>query len=470
MRRSISFVLILFFLGGNAQLSDKLNLLIAKYPANTEIGISIINAEGKSIFEHKAKQNYIPASLQKIITNFAAYEILGKDYQFTTAVGYTGEILPDGNLTGDIIIYGNGDPSLASERYRKRPQLEEVVRTISRFVKNKGITCIDGKVVTDASYYGTDGTIHSWAWNDIGNYYACNTWSVNIHENYYNLFFQLQESERKPPKILGYEPIIPGLTFTNELVTGPVGSGDKSYIFGAPYTYKRFIRGSLPAGTRTFKIKGSMPNSPLLLAQLVQQELLTQGITVTGSTVEFDQQVEIKEGIGEIKSPRLKDLIQSANLESINLYCESFLVAMGNGSRPEGIKAVKKFLAEKGIDTNDVFIEDGSGLSVWNHLSPEDFTTLLAKLHLKYGDQLKQFFPKAGRSGTLSYMFQDLEANGQLWAKTGSMQQVLNYCGFTEAKSGQWLAFCIIANRHQISNRQIRKIHEQIMNTIYLEG
>jgi D-alanyl-D-alanine carboxypeptidase/D-alanyl-D-alanine-endopeptidase (penicillin-binding protein 4) len=325
-------------------------------------------------------------------------------------------------------------------------------------------------VITDASFYGTDGTIHSWAWNDIGNYYACNTWSVNIHENYYNLYIQLQGKEDEQPKILSHNPGIPGLTFKNELTSGPAGSGDQSYIFGAPYTYNRIIRGSLPIGSRTFKIKGSIPNSPEFLAQLVQYKLFSLGITANGSKVEFDQKIEIKEWIGEIESPRIKDLIKSSNLESINLYCESFLVAMGKGSRSEGIIVAKRFLEEKGIDTDDVFIDDGSGLSVWNNISPEDFTTLLSRLHQKYGGKLKQFFPNAGTSGTLSYMFQGLEANGKLWAKTGSMQQVMNYSGFTKAKSGKWLSFCIIANRHQISNRQIRKIHEQIMNTIYTEG
>jgi D-alanyl-D-alanine carboxypeptidase/D-alanyl-D-alanine-endopeptidase (penicillin-binding protein 4) len=470
MKKSLSVFLLFFTCVINAQLDQKLKPLISQYPSNAEIGISIMDEDGKSLFDHNASQNFIPASLQKIITNFAAYELLGPDYKFTTSVGYTGNILPDGNLTGDIIIYGNGDPSLASERFQKRPQLQDVVRMIASFVKSKGITCIDGQVIADASYYGTDGTVHSWAWNDIGNYYACNTWSINIHENYYKLYLQLQSNQNLQPKILRHEPFIPWLTFKNELTSGPAGSGDKSYIFGAPYTYTRHIRGSLPVGSKTFRIKGAMPNSPQYLAQLVEGQLSQMGISSTGSSVEFDDKIKVEKTIGEIKSPKLSDLIQSANLESINLYCESFLVAIGNGSRSEGIKAEKEFLKSNGIDIDDIYIDDGSGLSVWNNISPEDFTYLLGQLYKKYGSSLKKLFPKAGQSGTLSYLFKGLEANGKLWAKTGSMQQVMNYSGFTETKSGRLVTFSIIANRHQISNRRIRKIHEQIMNTIYTEG
>lgn len=461
--------MLLFHCSLYGQLSSKIEALIKKFPSNTEVGISIMDDTGKSIYGKNANQNFIPASLQKIVTNFAVLETLGEDYKYTTKIGYTGQILPDGNLTGDLIIYGNGDPSLASERYQKRMQLDDLVDYIASTLKEKGITCIDGKIISDASYYGTDGTIHSWAWNDIGNYYACNTWSVNVHENYYKLYFQLQSSQQKQPRIIRHEPTIPGIEFKNELFSGPSGSGDQSYIFGAPYTYNRIIRGSLPVGARTFRIKGAIPDSPKFLADLVSQALDKKEISNNGSDVEFDKKIKLEEIIN-LPSPPLKELVKSANLESINLYCESFLVTLGEGSRSRGIKNAKLFLHNNGIDTSDIYIEDGSGLSVWNNISPADFTTLLSKLHDKYGSRLGQFFPEAGKSGTLSYMFKNMQAYGKLWAKTGSMQQVMNYAGFTKAKSGRWLFFSIIANRHQVSNRRIRSIHEQIMNTIYTEG
>ncbi len=469
------FILVLCIGFTMAQVSAQLKQSIDKilqHPdfEHAEIGISLIDEKGNSVYQKNANKNFIPASLQKIITNFAALETLGPDYQFNTIIGYTGEILPDGNLTGDIIIYGNGDPSLASERFKKRPQLNQVVDDIAKFISKKGITCIDGKVISDASYFGTDGTIHSWAWNDIGNYYACNTWSINVHENYYNLYFQLQASESKAPQILRYAPAIPGLTFENELVSGPKGSGDQSYIFGAPYTYNRYIRGSLPIGPGSFRIKGSIPNSPLYLAQLVSSRLSGIGIYNNGPRAEFKKSIKMDGKIVDIKSPSLSSLVKSANLESINLYCESFLVALGEGDRYEGIETVFDFLGANGIDTDDIYIEDGSGLSVWNNISPLDFAFLLQKLYVKYGDQLNTYFPEAGQSGTLSYLFKGMESNGKLWAKTGSMQQVMNYAGFTTSKSGQKLAFCLISNRHKVSNRKIRKLHEAIMNTIYIEG
>lgn len=454
---------------GLTQLSTKIDALIS-HPNfdHAEVGISIRNESGEILYEKNASQNLIPASLQKIITNFAALEILGENYQFITKIGYSGNISPDGTLNGDIIIFGNGDPSLASERYQKRPQLDNIVSAITTYIKRKGITCIDGMIICDASYYGSDGVIHSWAWNDVGNYYATSTWSINIHENYYNLFLNLSNNPHRPPEIFGIQPAVPGISFKNELTSGPRGSGDQAFIFGAPYTYHKIIRGSLPTGTGNFKIKGSIPDSPQLLAGAVAEQLSKNNIDHMGFRAEYDIPQQMTEVITQIKSPMLKDLVQSANLESINLYCESFLSAVGEGNRQKGILKVKQFLSAANIDTSNIQIEDGSGLSFWNSFCANDCTKLLNYLLAKYGGKLYDYFPRAGESGTLSYMFKQKEARGKLWAKSGSMQQVMNYAGFTKAKSGKIVTFCILVNRHKVSNRDIRSLEEGIMNEIYL--
>lgn len=469
----IAFLSFFYFLinSVSGQLAVKLDSLLQnEYLQNAEIGISVIGEGGQKLFSLNEDKNLIPASLMKIITNFASLEHLGKEYKYETKISYTGEILPDGNLTGDIVIYGNGDPSLASERYQKRPQLSEVIDDIYKFIAKAGITCIDGNIICDASYFGTDGTIHSWSWNDIGNYYAANTWSINIHENYYNLYFQLQPELDNPPKILRATPKIPGLYFINELKSRPRGSGDQSYIFGSPYTYKRYVRGSLPVGPGNFKIKGSIPDAPYYLAQLIAHKLEISNISNSGPETAYSERVHTDTEIGKFSSPVLSDLVTSANLESINLFCESFLVSIGGGNRKKGIKRVNQFLFLNGIDTSDINIEDGSGLSFWNNISAEDFAILIGGLHDQYGKSLEAYFPEAGVSGTLSYLFRNSEAKGRLWAKTGSMQQVMNYAGFTKAKSGRNISFCIMINRHKVSNRKVRRIEEKLMEAIYLFG
>ena len=71
----IKILLVLLVLSTScfAQFTERIEHLLANDDLkNAEIGISILSADGSSIFGHNEDQNMIPASLQKIITNFAA--------------------------------------------------------------------------------------------------------------------------------------------------------------------------------------------------------------------------------------------------------------------------------------------------------------------------------------------------------------------------------------------------------------
>src|SRR4029079_7045981 len=56
-----------------------------------------------------------PASLMKLVTTFAALELLGPAYTWSPPVWLQGTVA-DGVLTGNVVIKGNGDPKLVLER------------------------------------------------------------------------------------------------------------------------------------------------------------------------------------------------------------------------------------------------------------------------------------------------------------------------------------------------------------------
>ena len=55
----------------------------------------------------------IPASTMKAITTATAVEVLGPDFKFKTELQLAGVLGEDGTLTGDVVIHGGGDPTLA---------------------------------------------------------------------------------------------------------------------------------------------------------------------------------------------------------------------------------------------------------------------------------------------------------------------------------------------------------------------
>ena len=71
--------------------------------------------------------------------------------------------------------------------------------------------------------------------------------------------------------------------------------------------------------------------------------------------------------------------------------------------------------------------------------------------------------PIGGRSGTIKYMFKNTVAEGNIRAKSGSLERVRSYAGYAKNSTGQLLAFAVIANDYTTSSSNIRKQLEQLM-------
>src|SRR5574338_226149 len=79
----------------------------------------VIDAKtGKVVFDKYSSIGLAGASTQKIFTAAASFELLGKDYQFKTRLGYSGKI-NGGVLEGDLYVVGSGDPTLGSWRWEQ---------------------------------------------------------------------------------------------------------------------------------------------------------------------------------------------------------------------------------------------------------------------------------------------------------------------------------------------------------------
>jgi serine-type D-Ala-D-Ala carboxypeptidase/endopeptidase (penicillin-binding protein 4) len=91
---------------------------------------------------HRAYESVNPASVMKVITSFAALELLGPAFTFHTDVLARGK-LDNGVLDGDLVIRGGGDPRLTYERLW---QLAHRLRT-------RGVREIRGDVILDRGYF-----------------------------------------------------------------------------------------------------------------------------------------------------------------------------------------------------------------------------------------------------------------------------------------------------------------------------
>ena len=102
---------------------------------------------GRIIEEHRADESMNPASTMKLVTAFAAFRALGRDYRWTTELKSDGRVNGD-TLEGDIYWVGSGDPMLD----------QDGLVALQQQLRDKGIVHIHGRLVLDRSVWGETGS------------------------------------------------------------------------------------------------------------------------------------------------------------------------------------------------------------------------------------------------------------------------------------------------------------------------
>ncbi|MEL6672563.1 MAG: D-alanyl-D-alanine carboxypeptidase/D-alanyl-D-alanine-endopeptidase [Bacteroidota bacterium] len=438
-------------------------------------GLAIRDAQsGRLLFGYESERNLATASTMKAVSTATALGVLGPNFRFETRIEYVGSLSSDGVLEGDLIIRGGGDPTLGSDRFGKPYQMATIFYDWAQKVKQAGIKEIQGRVIGDEGTYSSQLTPGNWGWEDMGNYYGAGAGGLNVHENLYRLDLKPGARTGDRTKVLRTDPEIPRIQFYNELTTGRPGSGDNAYIYGAPYTYGRYLRGTIPAGVSSFSIKGSIPDPALFCADQFKEVLQACEVAVVGQANTSRRLKLMGENLPEKGklvhrhfSPTLADIVIPTNMKSINLYAEALanqVAQAREGDNREVGEAMKKYWQSQGVNTRGMYLRDGSGLSPNNQLSTGQLSAILCKVYQSgYYQSFNQSLPVAGKSGSLSRMMRGTKAANNLRAKSGYISGVRSYTGYVEDGQGRTLAFTFIVNYFSGSSGQMRNKMANIM-------
>ena len=116
--------------------------LDAGIPLN-HVGIVVQDtAKLRPLFAYDANRPRNPASVMKLVTTFAALELLGPEYRWRTEA-YLGGPLVDGELRGDLILKGNGDPKITVEQWQ----------SFIAQLRDNGLRAVEGDLALDRSRF-----------------------------------------------------------------------------------------------------------------------------------------------------------------------------------------------------------------------------------------------------------------------------------------------------------------------------
>lgn len=441
------------------------------------LAVSIRNVKtGQALLEHNTRKAMVIASNMKLVTTLTALEILGESFRFKTGLQHDGALQADGTLNGNIYIKGGGDPTLGSDRTEGSLDTDKLLELWTAKIRAAGIRRITGNVIADDGVFNANVIPNGWTWGDIGNYYGAAAFGLNINDNAYKVYLQPGSSLGGSTRLLRTEPVMRDVVFANEVTTGPVGSGDQSYIYGAPYTYQRTMQGTIPLGSKPFVVRGSLPDPPLFTAQQLRETLQKNGVVVGGSAtcVRLLRSQNKPGSTARITfythlSPLLREIVKQTNLRSMNLYAEAMLKMVGISqanvsTTAQSAEAVAGFWERKGLEMAGFFMRDGSGLSRSNAMTVNSMTNLLAFAAKRaYFDGFYQSFPVAGVSGTMKGMGSGTAAKGNLRAKTGTLDRMSSYSGYFKTQTGELMAFAFIINDYSGREKNFRPKAEKIL-------
>ncbi|MDL2283749.1 D-alanyl-D-alanine carboxypeptidase/D-alanyl-D-alanine-endopeptidase [Oxalobacter sp. OttesenSCG-928-P03] len=385
---------------------------------------------------------YVPASTMKVLTTYSALEILGPDYHWKTAVYSKG--VQDGEvLDGDLIFRGSGDPKFNLEKFW----------LLLRQIRSKGIREIRGDLILDRSAFEPRHFDPAAFDNDPFRPYNAGPDALLLNHKVLEVMFRPNGLDGTVEVQLS--PELEGVTITPPALKD-VGecNGWQKEISLAFSEKDALFEGQYPlsCGEQTWLVYPYSMNDSAFFRAVFTRLWKELGGTFAG---------EVREGavpqdamlLAEWSSPPLSEVIRDVNKYSNNVMARHVLMAVGTKSSSEpaspeqGAFAVRSFLAAKGISLNGLQIENGSGLSRIERISPQTMGDILvAAYQSAVMPELLASLPIAGRDGTLWRSMRQTSVAGKAHLKTGAIQDVRAIAGYVLAVSGERYAVVLMVN------------------------
>lgn len=449
---------------------------------NSVTGICVMGNDGRIVAEWNMDMPLLPASTMKTITTYVALDLLGKDFRYATnlALDAHGILIDDGGSVnggsaskgniyrGNLYIIGGGDPTLASGEYFGMPA-DSVFGEWMKPLSDAGITCIDGDIIADDSYFMKEPIPDSWAWCNIGEGFGSAPSGLSFNENIQKIFIGTRSGKAVVDSV---SPAIPEMSYELDMETGPAPLKTSLAYYTSDLERKGRIKGSLRYGEGVYEKEVSNKFPHLSCAVEFLHYLERHGIECTGKASEGIAPTSSRV-IATHLSPELEDIIMVTNGYSNNLYAESLLKTLGRritgtGSYDSSIVQIYKYMSDNGLPRSGFTMSDGSGLSRQNYVSARylcefynfiskktNFTCFLGTL------------PVPGDEGTMKNVLgnEPLGTRNRIHVKSGSLSNVKCYAGFVESDGG-YLKFAVFVNNFSGPSSAVQLRLEEFMRIL----
>jgi serine-type D-Ala-D-Ala carboxypeptidase/endopeptidase (penicillin-binding protein 4) len=455
--RRIGAVLLVLLLASPISATDFLSLRQALDRAALKIpglpgGVSIQIADdqsGEVVFERAPDVPETIASITKLLTTASALHYLGPDYKFRTTFWRRGEVL-DGNLTGELLVVGGGDPNISGRFYDD--DINAVFDRWAEGLRAAGITSVTGDLILNASFFDGIGRHPEWPAGQESRWYQAPISALSYNDNV--VLVSIRPGSR-PGRQVGVS-IEPPVDILRPIpLARTVGRRGRVQVAvsRAAGSNAVTVTGTVPLRPAWWSTPITIDDPPVYFGKALANRLRNAGISVSGHIVQ--QALKPDETWAPVATTEsdLVPTIEVCNKRSQGFYAEQIFKTIsaektGQGSWGASVALVKDFLAGLGLDPSRFQIRDGSGLSAGNRVPASDLVRFLRAMErTPHGDVWRTTFAVSGEAeGTLRHRFRDPLTRGQILAKTGSLERVSTLAGYARGSSGRTYVFAILLN------------------------
>ena len=454
-------LLVSLVLSACASLSDRAReQLDAPGLEGTRWGLIVTTLEGRELIAINPDQRFLPASNTKLFTVAAAFHTLGEMTQPDPARGTSLRLITAEGAAPTLFLVGAGDATLIDAPDCQRNCLS----SLADAVISNGITEVE-TIVADETLYPREPWPPGWSIDDIVTRSGepVSALTVNSNEIILDVTPGPQVGApadivyRSSPELYDIDNHVETIASDAELATLVLAEripGDTSVR----------VYGRIKAGAPQLDLPVAVHDPAWAAAMRLAALLEARGVPVTDgiearyrplklfdtTATEFTASRPGVE-IARLVPPPLIENVTFLNKQSQNLHAELLLrrigLETGDGSREAGLAAIETMLAELAVERWSWDLWDGSGMSVYNRVTPRTVATLLRwTAQQSWADAFRSTLPVGGVDGTLRRRFAGTSLEGRIYAKTGTLLGTSALSGFMLTKSGQTLVFSAYAN------------------------
>ena len=416
----------------------------------------------KIVLQHNADVPRNPASTIKLLTSFAALDLLTPSHRWVTDIHGDGD-LQNGALNGDLWMIGGGDPFLPLER----------LWLMVHQLRMTGLSTIHGDLYIDQSLF--EPVVENPAAFDNQGLRAYNVVPAPLVSNFnvsLLLFRPSSISNRVDVEVI---PDLPGLDIKNNLRTA--NTSCRGYNRGIAMNLNTegqlILDGRFPARCKIYGMSRSVMNRDTYTAELFRMLWRQAGGVWNGTLRTGNRSFEDKPLLA-FESVSLSEAVRSINKYSNNLMTRMLFLYLSvdqqgsPGSTEKSRAAINAWLDRQNLNRDGLFIDNGAGSSRQTRATARQFSGLLSHAwQSAYMPELLASMAVTGQDGTFSRRHVSGPLNGRAHMKTGRLDHVVAMAGYLQAKSNKRYVVVVQHNNTDVHRGSGHAVQDALLKWLY---